>query len=170
MGLWFPTVSALIGLLTGGVVTYLTSRAQLRSQAEHDYDLALRDLRLPHYRELFHLTGEIPREWWPSSALNKEGLLMLRARFHDWYYGTQAGGMFLSEEARNLYCLLQNELQNVAWRLAKDEDAPVEDDIVLLREKGSDLRHQLCSDLGVSERPRESWVVPTSPPHPHVGT
>ena len=35
---WFPTFSAVIGLLAGGVITYMTSRAQLRVQAEHDYD------------------------------------------------------------------------------------------------------------------------------------
>jgi hypothetical protein len=82
---WFPAVSAVIGILAGGVFTYMTSRGQLRIQAEHDYDLALRDLRLPHYQELFHLTGAIPREWWPSSALTRRDVLALRERFHDWY-------------------------------------------------------------------------------------
>ena len=96
----FPTVSAVIGLLAGGVITYMTSRAQLRVQAEHDYDVALRDLRLPHYQELFHLTGAIPREWWPSSALTRRDVLALRERFHDWYFGEGAGGLFLSQDAR----------------------------------------------------------------------
>ncbi len=79
---WFPTLAAVIGLLIGGGITYITSRAQLRIQAEHDYDVALRDMRLPHYQELFRLTGAIPREWWPSSALTKQDVLALQDSRH----------------------------------------------------------------------------------------
>jgi hypothetical protein len=119
---WFPTFSAVIGLLAGGGITYMTSRAQIRIQAERDYDVALRDLRLPHYQVLFHLTGAIPREWWPSSALTRRDVLELRERFHDWYFGEGAGGLFLSQDARTAYSALQVELQEAARNLASDED------------------------------------------------
>ncbi len=163
---WFPTFSAVIGLLAGGVITYMTSRAQLRIQAEHNYDLALRDLRLSHYQELFHLTGTIPREWWPSSALTKRDVLALRERFHDWYFGEEAGGMFLSQDARTAYSALQVELQEAARNLASDEDLMGIDDIRRIRERGSILRHRLSSDLGAAEQARQSWTLPSSPSHP----
>lgn len=163
---WFPTFSAVIGLLAGGVITYMTSRAQLRVQAEHDYDVALRDLRLPHYQELFRLTGAIPREWWPSSALTRRDVLALRERFHDWYFGGGAGGLFLSQDARTAYSALQVELQEAARNLASDEDHMSIDDIRRVRERGSVLRHHLYSDLGAAEQPHRSWTLPSSPPHP----
>jgi hypothetical protein len=166
MASWFLTFSAVIGLLIGGVITYMTSRAQLRIQAEHNYDVALRDLRLPHYQELFHLTGTIPREWWPSSALTRREVLALRERFHDWYFGEGAGGLFLSQAARTAYSALQNELQEVARNLAGDEDHMSIDDIRKVRERGSLLRHRLSSDLGAAEEARRSWTLPSSPTHP----
>jgi len=163
---WFPTVSAIVGLLAGGGITYITSRAQLRIQAEHDYDVALRDLRLPHYQELFHLTGVIPREWWPSSSLTRRDVLELRARFHGWYFGEGAGGLFLSHDARTAYSALQVELQEAARNLAWDEDLMNIDDIRRVRERGSVLRHHLSSDLGAAEQAHRSWTLPSSPPHP----
>src|SRR5512133_823512 len=63
MDAWFTVSSTLVGLIVGGAATFLTTRAQLRIEAEHAYDRALRDLRLSHYQELFHLTEALPREW-----------------------------------------------------------------------------------------------------------
>jgi hypothetical protein len=56
MAAWITLISALAGILVGGVVTYATSRSQLRTEAEHAYDRSLRDMRIPHYQQLFHLT------------------------------------------------------------------------------------------------------------------
>jgi hypothetical protein len=128
--------------------------------------VALRDLRLPHYQGLFHLTGAIPREWWPSSALTRRDVLTLRGRFHDWYFGESAGGLFLSQDARTAYSALQVELQEVARNLASDEDFMDVEDIRRVRQRGSILRHHLSSDLGVAEQARRSWTLPSSPPHP----
>jgi hypothetical protein len=170
MTTWFPTFSAVIGLLFGGVITYMTSRAQLRIQAEREYDVALRDMRLPHYQELFRLTGAIPREWWPSSNLTRREVLALRERFHDWYFGEGAGGLFLSQDARTAYSELQFELQEAARNLASDEDYMRDPDIPRVSEKGSALRHRLSSDLGAAEQARQGWTLPSSPPHPRSPT
>jgi hypothetical protein len=166
MTTWFTTFFAVIGLLLGGVITYMTSRAQLRIQAERDYDVALRDMRLPHYQELFSITGTIPREWWQSSNLTRTEVLALRVRFHDWYYGEGAGGLFLSEDARTAYSELQVELQEAARNLASDGDLMCEPDIRRVSDKGSALRHRLSSDLGAAEQARQGWTLPSSPPHP----
>ena len=61
MAAWITLVSAIGGIIAGGSLTYFTSRSQLYIGAEHAYDRALRDLRIPHYQALFHLTGRIPR-------------------------------------------------------------------------------------------------------------
>jgi hypothetical protein len=58
MASWISIISAFAGILAGGGVTYVTSRAQLRIEAEHAYDRTLRDLRLPHYQQLFTLQKE----------------------------------------------------------------------------------------------------------------
>jgi hypothetical protein len=56
MAAWISLISALAGILVGGVVTYATSRSQLRIEAKDAYDRALRDMRIPHYQQLFHRT------------------------------------------------------------------------------------------------------------------
>jgi hypothetical protein len=159
-------VAALAGLLLGGVVTYVTTRAQLRAEAEHAYDRALRDLRLPHYQQLFHLTEGIPRQWRMSDAPSRVELLALREQFHNWYFSDQAGGMFLSQAARDAYFLLQNHLQSAAAHLTDDSQPVGEEDSAGLRQRASELRHQLSADLGAAEQPRQRWIVPRSVPPP----
>jgi hypothetical protein len=163
MASWISIISALAGLLAGGAVTYLTSRAQFRIEAEHAYDSTLRDLRLPHYQRLFHLTERIPREWWPSSIPSKAQLFAMREAFHDWYF-SEAGGMFLSQAARKAYSLLQSEIQSAANRLPSDVALLATDDAVKVRQRASALRHQLSADLGVAQQPRQRWTAPQDVP------
>jgi hypothetical protein len=164
MATWITIISALAGILAGGVVTYATSRSQLRTEAEHAYDRALRDLRLPHYQELFHLTRSIPREF--RETPQRSDLLDFREQFHNWYFSEQAGGMYLSQAARDAYFALQNELQSVAGRMSADSELVCQHDSATLRKKASALRHQLTTDLGTAERPRFSRVIPQSIPPP----
>jgi len=166
MAAWITIISALAGILAGGVVTYFTSRSQLRIEAEHAYDRTLRDMRLPQYQQLFHRTKNIPREF--SEEPRRSDLLDFREQFHDWYFGEQAGGMFLSQAARDAYFALQNELQSIAGRMSADGDRVDPDQSKNLREKASVLRHQLTTDLGTAERPRNPWIIPRSiaPPQP----
>jgi hypothetical protein len=108
MSNWLTVVTTIAGLIVGGLVTYFTSRATLRNQAEHAFDQTLRELRLPQYRALFHLTEAVPRQWILTNPPNREELLVLRKRFHEWYFSEQAGGMLLSQAARQAYFGLQN--------------------------------------------------------------
>ena len=164
MAAWITIISTLAGILAGGVVTYATTRSQLRIQAEHAYDRTLRDMRLPYYQQLFHLTKNIPREF--LKAPRQSELLNFREQFHNWYFGEQAGGMFLSQAAREAYFALQNELQSVAGRMPSDSELVGQDDSMSLRKKASALRHQLTTDLGTAERPRIKWIIPQSIPPP----
>jgi hypothetical protein len=167
MTAWITVISALAGILAGGIVTYATSRSQLRIEAEHAYDRALRDLRLPYYQELFHLTRNIPREFLEFlEKPRRSDLLEIREQFHNWYFSEQAGGMFLSQAAREAYFFLQNELQSIARRMSTDSELVGEYDSAILRKKASELRHQLTTDLGTAERPRIGWIVPRSIPPP----
>lgn len=167
---WTPIVAALAGIVGGGLVTFVTARSQLRIEAANAFDQSLRDLRLPHYRRLFHLTKAVPREWTSEDTPDRSRLLALRKEFHSWFFDDQASGMFLSEPARNMYFSLQNGLQSAASHLTQDHDPITEKDSVSLRKMGSALRHQLSADLGAAnpargERERE-WVVPKSVPPP----
>jgi hypothetical protein len=84
LAVWASFISATLGLLVGGAVTYFTTRAQLRLEAEHAYDRSLRDLRLPHYQHLFHLTRVMPREWMPSTIPCKGDVISIRESLRDW--------------------------------------------------------------------------------------
>ena len=164
---WGSVVAAGIGIVLGGVVTLLTTRAQLGIAAEHTYDQTLRDLRLPHFQELFHLTERLPREW-RAGAPTRPELLEIRESFHAWYFGEKAGGMFLSEDGRSAYFAVQNALQAAAGRLDDDGSEVSGDDSAVLRRTASDLRHRLSADLGAAEPPRKRRRVPRSTPPPTI--
>ena len=72
--------------------------------------------------------------------------------------------MFMSQALRDAYFLLQNNLQSTAARLRDDSQPMGEEDSTSLRQRASDLRHQLSADLGAAERPRQRWIVPKSVP------
>ena len=160
MAAWITLVSAIGGIIAGGILTYFNSRSQLYIQAEHAYDRALRDLRIPHYQALFHLTGNIPRQWLTVKRPRRRDLYKLREQLHYWYFSEQAGGMFLSRSATEAYLSLQNELQTIAAGMTDDDQLIGEQESVLLRESASALRHQLTADLGTGERPHRAWTAP----------
>jgi len=166
LAVWASLISVAFGLLAGGAVTYFTTRAQLRVEAEHAYDRSLRDLRLPHYQRLFHLTRVTPREWLPSTIPCKVDVISIRENLRDWYFGEESGGMFLSLSARDQYFGLYEELERAITGLGDDAEYLSKEGAAKLRLRASTLRHQLAADLGVAERPRTRWIMPakTQPP------
>jgi hypothetical protein len=169
LAVWASFISATLGLLAGGVATYFTTRAQLRLEAEHAYDRSLRDLRLPHYQRLFHLTRVMPREWLPSTIPCKMDVISIRESLRDWYFGEESGGMFLSQPARDQYFRLYDELETAVAGLDDDSEILSSEGAAELRQRASALRHQLAADLGVAERPRTKWIMPArvqAPPLP----
>ena len=166
MAVWASFISAAFGLLAGGAATYFTARAQLRAEAEHAYDRSLRDLRLPHYQRLFHLTRVMPREWLPSTVPCKVEVISIRESLRGWYFGEESGGMFLSQPARDWYFRLYNELESAISGLDDDAELLSTEGAAELRQLGSALRHQLVADLGAAQVPRTKWIMPakTQPP------
>ncbi|MGH3267531.1 MAG: hypothetical protein ACRDN1_00420 [Trebonia sp.] len=160
MAVWASFISAALGILAGGAATYFTTRAQLRMEAEHVYDRSLRDLRLPHYQRLFHLTRVMPREWLPSTIPCKADVILIRESLRDWYFGEESGGMFLSQPARDQYFRLYYELESAIAGLRDDAESPSREGAAELRQRTNALRHQLVADLGVAERPRTKWFMP----------
>ena len=166
MAAWVTLISTIGGIIVGGTITYFTSRSQLYIQAEHAYDRALRDLRIAHYQALFHLMGSLPRQALVIETPRRADLYKLREQLHNWYFGEQAGGMFLSLEARDRYFRLQIELRTIVDRVTDDDQLIGEQESVMLREAATKLRHQLTADLGAAERPRRPWTMPQSVPLP----
>ncbi len=124
LAVWASFISAALGLLAGGAATYFTTRAQLRAEAEHAYDRSRsRDLRLPHYQRLFHLTRVMPREWLPSTIPCKVNVISIRESLRDWYFSEESGGMFLSQPARDQYFRLYDELESAIAGLGDDAEA-----------------------------------------------
>jgi hypothetical protein len=108
----------------------------------------------------------MPREWLPSTIPCKVDVISIRESLRKWYFGEESGGMFLSQPARDLYFRLYNELERAIAGLGDDAESLSEDAAAELRQRASDLRHQLAADLGVAERPRTNWIMPakTQPP------
>ncbi|HEY3504856.1 MAG TPA: hypothetical protein VGN37_18985 [Actinocatenispora sp.] len=143
-----------LGALAGVVATYLTTRSKMRIELEHSYDRALRDKRLECYQELFHVSRCIPR-YWPTQVPTREDLHRFRQAFHDWYFGKDAGGMFLSPAAKGAYMRLQDALGEAMHAGENGGSTPPLSDIQLY---ASELRHQLAADVGAANPPRLAWT------------
>ncbi|MFR9773940.1 hypothetical protein [Nocardia sp. SC052] len=167
-------IGAVLGSIVGGIITYVTARANLRLTLEHSYDQTLQTKRLEHYQALFHTTGCLPR-YWPKSNLDvtRADIRRFRESFHDWYFGEGAGGMFLTPEAKRIYMRLVTTLveteASVRESQPADDDTVSNDEIGALRVLASDLRHQLAKDVGAAHPPRLSWTRPEPlPPQPWI--
>jgi hypothetical protein len=95
---------ALLGTLIGAIATYLTTRSNMRLTLEHSYDQTLRDKRLERYQALFHASKCLPRYWLPTENPTRKDLQQFRQDFHDWYFGEEAGGMFLTRQQKTYIC------------------------------------------------------------------
>jgi hypothetical protein len=166
-------LSAALGALLGGAVTYLTTRSKLRLELAHAYDQAVREKRLARYQRLFHLSQVIPRYWRPGEEPSREQLLEICEKFHDWYFDDDAGGLFLTPQAMDVYMRLQTALATAGRgnSVAPDlDDAGASlspDESQEIRDLADALRHQLAQDVGTSSPPRLKLTrLDPAPPPP----
>lgn len=152
------------------------SRPARRIELEHSYDRGLRDKRMECYQGLFRVTECLPRYWLPAETPTRHDLYRFRKSFHDWYFGEEAGGMFLTPSAKDAYIRLVNALAEMMDKADGEPErselpllSPIESQI--LRELASELRHQLAEDVGSANPPRLRWtrLGRTSPPPLNVG-
>jgi hypothetical protein len=78
--------------------------------------------------------------------------------FHDWYFGEDAGGMFLTAAAKDIYMRLLNLLAETAYSGEGGPDSEAHRPLSAtesqtLRELASELRHQLAEDVGAANPP-----------------
>ncbi|MGN9912714.1 hypothetical protein ACTMTJ_34785 [Phytohabitans sp. LJ34] len=159
-------VGAIVGAVVGTIATYLTTRSNMRLTLEHSYDQTMQGKRLERYQALFHVSRHLPRYWPPMEEQPKRTDLQRYMRdFHDWYFGEDAGGMFLTPAAKDIYMRLLNLLAEAAF---KDKDGPnsaVDSPLSAaesqtLRNLAGELRRQLAEDVGAANPPRLRWTRP----------
>lgn len=167
---------AILGAVLGAVATYLTTRSNMRLTLEHAYDQALQGKRLERYQELFHVSRCLPRYWAPGDEEPKQkDLQQYIENFHNWYFGENAGGMFLTPAASDIYVRLLNLLAELAFADGTEADGPPDRPLPTagsqaLRQLAADLRRQLAEDTGAANPPRLRWTRPgTQPPPPDIG-
>ena len=156
-------ISALIGILSGAVSGILAARWEIRKDIAED----TRRMRKPAYKELWHLSGQLPR--YPGTkdlGIVKLGELYdLSVKMADWYFNSD-GGLIMSEETKKKYMGAQETIEKVLLegqdpdgsRLKKNKPALILRqriaDIALEREnylrvqkKFSALRTEMTKDL-----------------------
>lgn len=162
MQVYLTLLSGALGGLLGGIVTFLATRTKARLELLQAHDLALQAERLARYQRLFHLSGRLARYWRPGQEAGREDLISLSETLHDWYFGEEAGGLFLTQAAKTQYLLLQNALTDVASAGASQLS---EQESKALRDLASGLRHQLVEDIGAANPPRiRSLRLRATPP------
>jgi hypothetical protein len=159
---WFiGFLGAVVGTAAGGLSVFLTTRAQMRRELEHAYDQELRTRRVESYMSLYKRTDKLPRYYSPGEQpVRREMQGWVRA-FDDWYFG-EAGGMFLSDKARQAY---HDALDVIAAVSDGPPDATLADsEIERLWRAGQALRRTLAADVGAAEIPRLPGREPVKSP------
>jgi hypothetical protein len=154
-------IGALVGVAAGGFSTLLTGRAQLRRELEFAHDRELRTRRLEPYMSLYRRTKSLPRYWRTAPA--RAELSAWSEGLHEWYFD-EAGGLFLSDDARVAY-LNVLEVIAVTANAGKLDDPLSDEDMQRLWRAGQTLRRQLAADIGAANAPRLPSRQPViSPP------
>lgn len=165
-------LGVVLGSVIGGIVTYLTTRSNMRLTLEHEYDKTLQTKRIERYEALFQASSCLPRYWPPTVPQpTREDLHQFRETFHDWYFGPGAGGMFLTRDAKDHYIRLLNTIAETAFKdyeatMSTSTEPLSEDEAKTLCLLSSDLRHQLATDVGAANPPRFRWARPGPLPPP----
>ena len=163
MAILIGVFGGVLGAIVGGTTTYFTTRSTMRLGLVHEYDKTLRDIRLKGHQQLFHLTHQIPRHWLLTPEPSRAELMKIRISFHDWYYHSDAHGMFLASGSKQAYITLMDALDAALFEISPDGDTKLRDrpDSKLspeeshrLLELTSNLRHQMAADIGAANPPR----------------
>jgi hypothetical protein len=139
-------VTALIGLVSGAILTYFGAVVKLRKELEAEYDKDLRSKRIEVYKELWSQLQLLARYDRPK-PIKRKTLEKLTVAMREWYF--EVGGLYLSEEARKDYFALKETIKDVLesrkYRADEVLDSP---ELDLLLEKASLLRARLTRDVG----------------------
>jgi hypothetical protein len=125
--------------LSALLLAFLTVRLESRKTI----DLAIREERAEGYRELWSLTGQLPR-WPPGTKLTRGDIVKLSIDFRDWYF--KGHGMYLSRQSRQFYDAVQELLTKHSHRRPAYEELP-DPDYREIRKQLSALRGSMTNDL-----------------------
>jgi hypothetical protein len=157
-------LGALLGTTAGALATLLTGRAQMRRELQYSYDRELRTRRMDAYVSLYRQTGNMPRYWTTNPA---RSLLSTWANgLNDWYF-KEAGGLYLSDAARDAYLSLLEVMATMANDDSSGERLS-EDEVQRLWRAGQALRRQLAADIGAAEDPQLRGRRPSISPPPQT--
>jgi hypothetical protein len=151
MELLVGLLGALIGTVAGAVTSAVAANRQMRRELEFDYDRHVRGERLARYVDLHRITGAFPR-YWPDENPVRRTFSEVAEELDDWYFGG-GGGLFLTDEAREAYIALLNELPGIRAS-GGDGEQPISDkEVEVLWRRAQRLRRQLAADIGSARRP-----------------
>jgi hypothetical protein len=157
-------LGALLGTAVGALATLLTGRAQMRRELQYSYDRELRTRRMDSYASLYRQTGNMPRYWTNHPA--RSLLSTWASGLVDWYF-REAGGLYLSDPARDAYLSLFEVMATIANHDSSGERLS-EDEVQRLWRAGQALRRQLAADIGAAEDPQLRGRHPSVSPPPQT--
>jgi hypothetical protein len=142
---------ALVSGLIGFVPTYLGAILKFRKDLETEYDKDLRNDRKTTYKELWKLLEPLAF-YVPPEPVTYQLIRNLMETLRQWYY--RIGGIFLSENSRDAYFALMDELQQTLEENSLPETTLIaEKTKKRVKDKGSSLRTSLSRDIGSRRRP-----------------
>ena len=139
-------ITGFASLFTGGVVTYVLARKKTLDDFRANFETALRLERREDYRNLWRLTGLLPK-YARTEPISFLRLQEFAVELRNWYFDT--GGIVLSEASRDAYFGLQDAIATAILERRAEAAALIDDELYsALRGQCSALRTTLCTDLG----------------------
>jgi hypothetical protein len=139
-------LTALLGLATGIAATAWKSRKDLEVQ----YDIALRERRIPAYQELWKVLDRLAY-YSPEQPLTYGVLKELATSLRQWYFNV--GGLLMSARTREPYFDLQRALRQIVEKSGADDEQVARGTAIALQGLGSRLRTGTADDVATRVGP-----------------
>lgn len=115
-------ITAVLGLVSGAVLAYVTAVVKFRKDLEAEFDKDLRERRLGAYEKLWATLESLARYDLPE-PLTPYVLSKVTEAMRQWYF--QSGGLYLSDDTRKVYFTLKDAIQRVVNNSALERDAEI---------------------------------------------
>ena len=141
-------------------------RDQLEAQRElvYTYDRELKARRVEAYMSLYTRTAT-SRRYWRTNPKRIE-LSDFSQAFDEWYF-SEAGGLFLSDAAKQAYLSMLEVMATVRGE-GSAEDQLSDEETQRIWRAGQALRRILTADIGGAEDPQLAGRLPVMSPAPTV--
>jgi uncharacterized surface anchored protein len=143
-------ITLVAGALVGIISTYLSAKQKFRDDLQAKFNESLHESRVTSYQKLWEQLQVLAKYARPR-PVTPERLRTLAEDLRTWYF--EVGGLFLTDNSRNAYFALQDAIVTELAKKHPENRELVGAVFEEIRQKGSNLRTNLSTDLRSRRQP-----------------